>query len=233
MDRQHAPWDAGGGGPIRRRPSTRTELHRDTGHRVSIFHGGHCSTSVTSVAADDAIQRFLYLQCLARAAHTSAPHEVLQHPAVTLHPTWTMSLPALPENPWFVRALAAGVLIVATVSLALACVPRGVPAHSVAGVVLVGKQPLVQGRIVFHPTHADPAQGPLGYQIGRDGSFQSDMEHGIPAGLYLIVVESDSAGPMRPGVPASIPAIYRDIATTPLRVHVTENLSGLRLLIRK
>lgn len=233
MDRQHAPWDAGGGGPIRRRPSTRTVLHRDTGHRVSIFHGGHRSTSVTSVAADDAIQRFLYRQCLARAAHASAPHAVLSCPAATVLPAWTVPWPALPENPWLVRGLAAGVLAVATVSLALACLPRGIPAHSVAGVVLVGKQPLVQGRIVFHPTHADPARGPLGYQTDRDGLFHSDTEHGIPAGLYVIVVESGSAAPVRPGVPAAIPSIYRDIATTPLRVHVTENLSGLRLLIRK
>lgn len=233
MDRQHAPWDAGGGGPIRRRPSTKKPVHRDNASRVSLFHGPHCSTSLTALAADDAIQRLLYIKCLARAAHASVLQPRPHRFAASESAASLLALPALPESPWVLRGLVAGALVVAAATLAMTCLPSRVPDHSVAGVVLVGRQPLIEGRIVFHPAHADPSRKPLGYQTDRDGSFRSTAEHGIPGGLYVIVVESGSIGPVRAGGHAAIPAMYRDVATTPLRVHVTENLTGLRLLIRK
>lgn len=190
------------------------------------------AASLTAVAADDAIQRFLYLQCLARVAHVRAPNAPHSPPSAVASPAWTVTWPAAPENPWIVRGVLIGVLVVA-VTLAATCLPTHVPVHSVDGVVLVGRQPLMQGRIVFHPTQATPDRGPLGYQTGRDGSFRSAAERGIPDGLYVIVVESGSVSAARAGVNGGIPTIYRDVATTPLRVHVTENLSGLRLMIRK
>jgi hypothetical protein len=234
MDRHHAPWDAGGIGPIRRRPSTQTQPHRDTGPRLSILRGGHRSSSVTAVAADDAIQRFLYIKCLARVGRGVEPHEG-HHPSAAAA---VLSLPAVPwpefpTNPWFARGLMVGVLMTALVALAAIAIPARISEHSVAGVVLVGRQPLVQGRIVFHPAHAGAERRPLGYQTGRDGSFHSDERQGIPDGLYVIVVESGSAAVGIGGGRALIPPIYRDVATTPLRVHVTEDLSGLRLMIRK
>lgn len=191
------------------------------------------AASLTAVAADDAIQRFLYLQCLARVAHVRAPHSPHSPPSAVASPAWTVSWPAAPENPWIVRGVVIGVLVVVAVTLAATCLPTHVPVHSVDGVVLVGRQPLMQGRIVFHPTQATPDRGPLGYQTDRDGSFRSAAERGIPDGLYVIVVESGSVGAARAGVHGGIPPIYRDVATTPLRVHITENLSGLRLMIRK
>jgi hypothetical protein len=233
MDRHHAPWDAGGIGPIRRRPSTQTQPHRDTSPRLSILRGGQRSTSVTALAADDAIQRFLYIKCLARVAHAASSHAGHASPASFVPSMSAVPWPTIPANPWFVRGLMVGVLVTAVMALVTVCVPAGVSEHSVACVVLVGRQPLVQGRIVFHPTHAGPEQRPLGYEIGRDGSFHSDEQHGIPDGLYVIVVESGSAVGARGASRAAIPPIYRDVATTPLRVHVTENLSGLRLMIRK
>lgn len=191
------------------------------------------AASLTAVAADDAIQRFLYLQCLARVAHVRAPNAPHSPPSAVAPPAWTVTWPAAPENPWIVRGVLIGVLVVVVVTLAATCLPTHVPVHSVDGVVFVGRQPLMQGRIVFHPTQATPDRGPLGYQTGRDGSFRSAAERGIPDGLYVIVVESGSVGAARAGVNGGIPPIYRDVATTPLRVHVTENLSGLRLMIRK
>lgn len=232
MDRQQAPWDTGGVGPIRRRSSTYT-THRDTRPRLSILRGMPRAASLTAVAADDAIQRFLYLQCLARVAHVRAPNAPHSPPSAVAPPAWTVTWPAAPENPWIVRGVLIGVLVVVVVTLAATCLPTHVPVHSVDGVVFVGRQPLMQGRIVFHPTQATPDRGPLGYQTGRDGSFRSAAERGIPDGLYVIVVESGSVGAARAGVNGGIPPIYRDVATTPLRVHVTENLSGLRLMIRK
>jgi hypothetical protein len=185
------------------------------------------------LAADDAIQRFLYIQCLARAGHAVSTHPGHRSAAASVLTMPAVPWPEFPTNPWFVRGLVVGAVVASILVLLSVAVPRRVSEHSVAGVVLLGRQPLAQGRIVFHPTQAGPKQRPLGYQTSRDGSFHSDERQGIPDGLYVIVVESGSAAVGIGGGRASIPPIYRDVATTPLRVHVTEDLSGLRLMIRK
>jgi hypothetical protein len=49
--------------------------------------------------------------------------------------------------------------------------------------------------------------------------------------LYAVVIDGVGAG--KTGKAAQVPALYRDRETTPLRVLVTENLSGLQLLVRR
>ncbi|MEX0669279.1 MAG: hypothetical protein WD060_02340 [Pirellulales bacterium] len=103
--------------------------------------------------------------------------------------------------------------------------------YTIAGVMLVGKVPLPHATISFHRVNGNGVQ-PMSFMTGRDGTFQSKEDQSLSSGLYAIVVEEVASGG-KPGKPFSIPAMYRDAATTPLRVLVTESLSGLQLLIRR
>jgi hypothetical protein len=96
--------------------------------------------------------------------------------------------------------------------------------------VLVGKAPLARASISFHRASGDGFE-PVTLTTGQDGGFRVPDEQPLPSGLYAIVVNG-VAGGKAPGA-AIVPAEYRDPATTPLRVLVTENLSGLRLLVRR
>jgi hypothetical protein len=90
---------------------------------------------------------------------------------------------------------------------------------------------LPHATISFHRAGGTGASETVSLTTGPDGSFQSPAERPLPAGLYAVVIDGVGAG--KTGKAAQVPALYRDRETTPLRVLVTENLSGLQLLVRR
>jgi len=201
--------------------------------RISLRRSGTKPGTVTSSAADDAIRRVID-QRRRRNAGLVEPQpqaSALGGAIDSVSSAIGGSVAQLGLPQWAFRAavLAAVALVLggAVVSIAM----RAPSLHTVAGVVIFGKLPVPQARISFHQLGSAAADAqPLALTTGKDGSFRTADEPAIAAGLYAVTVDAVPRGVK--GLP-SIPATYRDPATTPLRVHVTENLTGLKLILRR
>jgi hypothetical protein len=199
----------------------------DRRQRVSVRRRSTNSATATSQAADDALQYVLDRRLRKREGRLPPPRRGDgAGPAEAIRE----SLERFGLPMWLLRVgLLAGVAVVlggAIVTLAGA----GSASHSVAGTLLVGKAPLAGATISFHRASGDGFE-PVTLTTGQGGTFASPDERPLPAGLYAIVVDGVPGG--HPRRAAVVPAEYRDPATTPLRVLVTENLSGLRLMVRR
>ena len=81
-------------------------------------------------------------------------------------------------------------------------------------------QPLPNATLAFYQTSDASLPAERKVVTGADGCFQSAADDPLKAGMYAVVVEAVPSG-RNANV---VPAIYRDPATTPLRMQITENL---------
>lgn len=208
-------------------------MHSGSPQRISLRRSGTKPASATSSAADDAIRQ-LVDQRRRRNAGTAEPEprqSALGNAIGSVSAGISGSIEQLGMPQWVFRAVVLGAVVVVLGGAAISVSLRTPSLHSVDGRVLFGAVPVPQSRISFHllgPAAADAQL--VAFTTGKDGSFRSEGEPAIPAGLYAVTVD---AVPRNVKALPPIPKTYRDPATTPLRVQITENLSGLKLLIRR
>lgn len=197
----------------------------DSRQRVSIRRRTTTNSTSTSAAADAALQYALDRRLRKQEGRLPPPRR--QTPLGGGPAAVAASVDRLGWPQWLLRA---GVLGFVAVVLggAVLSVSGGTTSHTVAGRVLLGKAPLKNATITFHRASGNDGQQAVSLTTGADGSFQIAEDQPLPAGLYAIVVDAGRAGKA-----TVVPPLYRDPGTTPLRVLVTENLSGLQLLVRR
>jgi len=195
----------------------------DQRQRVSIRNRTTATATSTSAAADEALRDVLERRLRRREGRLPPPRrQAALGSGVAVAATRANRLGS-PQ--WLLRA---GVLAVVTVALGGAVwrlASAGDARHTVSGRVLLGKTPLRNAGITFHAASGG-SQDPVSLTTGPDGSFQLAEDQPLPAGLYAVVVDGGGRGVV-------VPASYRDPGTTPLRVLLTENLTGLQLLVRR
>ena len=110
---------------------------------------------------------------------------------------------------------------------------EGVKSCAVDGVLLFEGKPVAGATLTFLRPGETPADG-LVLSTDAAGSFRTDAEGSLREGLYTVVVQPPAA--RAAGKSAKTPAFpksYTDPATTPLRVQVSDDLTGLKLLVRR
>lgn len=129
---------------------------------------------------------------------------------------------------WLVRV---GVAAAVVTVLATAVLFRGgsTTVHSVDGSVVFEGRPLANATLAFHKTGPDASE-PVTLTADAAGTFRTGPDVTLPAGLYAIVVRPAT---VRAKKPPAIPTTYADPVNTPLRVLITEDLVGLKLLVRR
>jgi hypothetical protein len=186
--------------------------------RVSIRRRSTVTSTETSAAADAALDYMLDRRLRRREGRPPPPRRQAVGGG-------SPASPGQVGSPlWLVRV---GLLVFIALVLGaavLALVPAGSSSHTVAGRVLLGKQPLRHATLVFHRANGGDDEA-VSLITGADGSFRIEEDRPLPAGLYAVVVTAAPA--------ARVPPPYCAADTTPLRVLVTENLSGLQLLVRR
>lgn len=203
----------------------------DVHHLLSIRCRSGSPESEIAQAADAAIQQMLHYDYLQRNGRLNPEVEPTimdrlgAEVADVIHPRGARS--------WISKVLVPGVAAVVLAIAAVSVFFADPPAHSVHGVLLAGTQPVVQATIVFRRFKGGEKTIEQQFITGVDGTFYSDPTKKIPSGLYAVVVVSPQVVVGKGPKPASVPAMYRDVTTTPLRVNVTDNLKGLRLSMRR
>ena len=199
----------------------------DDRQRVSVRRRSTNAATATSRAADEALQHVLDRRLRKREGRLTPPsRRGLGGPVESVRE----SVARFGLSQWLLRAAILASVAVVLGAAVMTLSRTGQTFHSVAGMVLVGKAPLARASISFHRANGEAGE-PVTLTTGQDGGFRIPDEQPLPSGLYAIVVNG-VAGGKTPGATV-VPAAYRDPATTPLRVLVTENLSGLRLLVRR
>ena len=197
----------------------------DSRQRVSLRRRATTAATTTSAAADEALQHVLDRRLRKREGRLPPPSRqaAVRGGSVAVAPSGNR----VGSPQWLLRAGVLGfVAMVLGVGL-FTLAGRGATSHTVAGRVLLGKTPLRNTAISFHSA-SGAAHEQVSLTTAADGSFRIEADRPLPAGLYAVVVDGAGAGNA-----AVVPALYRDPGTTPLRVLVTENLTGLQLLVRR
>jgi hypothetical protein len=197
--------------------------------RVSIRRSLTTTSTETSSAAAEALEQVLNRKARKREGRPPAPQRSAVLGSAIGGVAGSVDRFGLPQ--WLFRVAVLGIIAAVLGGAVVTLAGGRAASHTIAGVVLVGKVPLPHATISFHRANGGGVQ-PLSFTTGQDGRFQSPEDRPLASGLYAIVVDGVASGG-KPGKRLSVPAIYRDAATTPLRVLVTENLSGLQLLIRR
>ena len=199
--------------------------------RISLHRKGARPTTATSSAADDAIRQLVDRR---RRRNRGEPEpEPRPSPlggaisSVSAGLAGSIEQFGLPQ--WLLRAFVLAAVVLVLGGAAFSLTMRAPSMHTVDGCLLVGSVPVPQSRISFHSVAAADAE-PLSFTTASDGSFRSAAEPAIPSGLYAVTV--DAVPRNAKGVPP-IPKTYRDPSTTPLRVLISEDLTGLKLIVRR
>lgn len=108
---------------------------------------------------------------------------------------------------------------------------EGVKSCAVDGVLLFEGSPVADATLTFLLPGESPADGRILRTDGA-GAFRTDAEASLREGLYTVVVQPPAAAGKSAKKPA-FPRSYTDPATTPLRVQVSDDLTGLKLLVRR
>lgn len=205
-------------------------IPRDPQQFVSVHKRAANASTATSQAADEALRQ-LVEQRRHRNKHGAEPE-----PAPSLVGGFTAALSDAVNDSvrrfglpmWLVRV---GVAAAVVVVLGSAVLLRGGSAtrHTVNGTVVFEGRPLAGATLAFHKTGADSPE-PITLTADASGGFRSSPDVTLPAGLYAIVVQPAT---VRAKKPLPIPKAYADPTNTPLRVLVTEDLIGLKLLVRR
>lgn len=210
--------------------STAFSIPRDPQQFVSVHKRAANASGATSQAAEEAIRQVIE-QRRHRNKYGAAPE-----PKESLVGGFTAALGEAVNDSvrrfglpmWLVRV---GVAAVVVIVLGSAVLLRGGPVtrHTVDGTVVFEGRPLANARLAFHKTGPDSAE-PITLTADASGGFRSSPDVTLPAGLYAIVVQPAT---VRAKKPLPIPKAYADPTNTPLRVLVTEDLVGLKLLVRR
>ena len=215
--------------------STPQPPHDQPRSRVSLRHQAGNASTATATAAEDALQYVLDKRLRKREGREppSRPRGPLgaQASAAQGRPASGAgaSLQRLGGPQWLVRVAVFCLLTGVIGGSVLRAVWAGAGSYAIAGVVLLAGKPLPNATLAFYQTSDASLPAERKVVTGADGCFQSAADDPLKAGMYAVVVEAVPSG-RNANV---VPAIYRDPATTPLRMQITENLSGVRLLIRR
>ncbi len=199
--------------------------------RISISGRSKNPGNATSAAADEALRRIIDDR-RRRNKYGSEPERresALGGAINSVSDTIGESVARLGAVRWILTAT----VLVAVGGLLFvgAIMARPVARHSIAGTALIDGKPLGRVTLVFHGKEPSGEAFTQAVFTAADGTFSNDPTVGIPAGSYAIVVEG---GPSPRGKKAPVvPKIYADPAQTPLRVLVTEDLVGLKVLVRR
>lgn len=199
----------------RRRPSTR----RRAGS----------SDSISSRAADAAIESFRQSRRRRHGGGDEPENDLVTEGIRSLAANVAATAEAQGIPRWLLRAA-----VLAAVGLVLAvAVFRTLPLlarHTVSGIATLDGKPLGRVGLSFHALAFSPTGDVTATEVQTiradpDGAFQLDRATGLRPGLYAVVI--------RPGESqARIPEAYRTAESTPLRLEVREDLSGVQLLVR-
>jgi hypothetical protein len=199
--------------------------------KISVSRRGQSPTTATSAAANEAIQQILDAR-RRRNKYGSEPERresALGGAIGSVSDTIGESVARLGHVRWILTATV--LVAVGGLLFAGALMARPAPRHSVAGTALIDGKPLGRVTLVFHGKEPGGEAFTQTVFTAADGTFSNDPTVGIPAGSYAIVVDG-GASPRGKKSPV-VPKIYADPAQTPLRVLVTEDLVGLKLLVRR
>jgi hypothetical protein len=203
--------------------------------RVSLRNQAGNASTATATAAEDALQYVLEKRLRKREGREppSRPRAPLGAQTPALQGRATVGAGASLQRwggpQWLVRVGVFCLLTAVIGGSVLRAVWVGGGSYAIAGVVLLAGKPLPNATLAFYQSSGASVPAERKVVTGADGSFQSAADDPLKAGMYAVVVEAVPSGRGA----SVIPAIYRDPATTPLRMQITENLSGVRLLIRR
>jgi len=205
-------------------------VSRDPNQLVSVTKRGGSASSATSKAADEAL-RHVIEQRRRRHRYGNDPRpkpSLLGGVTAAIGDAVNDQVRRFGLPMWLVRV---GVAAAVVVVLGSAVLFRGGPAtrHSVDGTVVFEGRPLANATLAFHSTGAQTTE-PITLAADAAGVFRTGPDITLPAGLYAVVVQPAAA---RSKKPLPISKAYADPAQTPLRVLVTEDLVGLKLLVRR
>lgn len=203
----------------------------DPRSRITIAGRSKSSGSATSAAADEALRRLIDDRRRRNqyGSEPKRPETALGGAISSVTDTIGESVSRLGALRWVLTAIV--LVAVGGLLFAGAIMARPTPRHSIAGTALIDGKPLGRVTLVFHGK--DPGGEAFTQTVftAADGTFRNDPTVGIPAGTYAIVVDG-GASPRGKKAPV-VPKIYADPAQTPLRVLITEDLVGLKVLVRR
>jgi hypothetical protein len=197
---------------------------------VSVTRRAGTASSSTSQAADEAIRKLIDR----RRRRNKYGDEPQVQPTLLDKAGWAIGdvvgdqIRRFGLVMWLVR-VGAAVAVVAVLASVVLFRGGATAAHSVDGLVVFEGQPLANASLAFHKTGPDAGE-PISLTADATGSFRTSPEELLPAGLYAVVVRPASTHGQKP---PAVPRTYADPANTPLRVLVSEDLVGLRLLVRR
>lgn len=212
------------------KPAAKPAANANAPQLVSIHRRATTSATITSSAAEDAIQ-----QKLVRRACKREGRDVAGRPAAA-----PRLVGGLPIGTWLVRggAVAAVIaLVVAVGSLAFRSGPP-VPLHEFTANVVVGETVPVGARVVLHPrSRTLPGEVFPQGTVGQDGSVKFvtyPPVTGVPAGDYVATIQWFKVGPDGSVGGNVLPARYASPDKSPLVVTVVPKAAGnQRLQIAK
>ena len=203
--------------------------------KISVSRRGQSPTTATSAAANDAIQQILDAR---RRRHKYGQEPEIRQSALggAVEEAVELvrgSVSRLGVVRWTVAAIV--LTAVGGTLLAAALQARSAPRHSVAGTALINGKPLGRVTLVFHAQHGEAQAEPFSQSVftADDGTFQIVPSVGIPAGSYAVVVQGGASalrGTARKTT--SVPPKYRDPSTTPLRVEIAGDATGLQVVVQ-
>jgi hypothetical protein len=109
---------------------------------------------------------------------------------------------------------------------------EGVKSCAVDGVLLLEGKPVANATLTFLLPGEPPADGRILRTDGA-GAFRTDAEASFREGLYTVVIQPPKPAGGKTAKQPAFPKSYTDPATTPLRVQVSDDLTGLKLLVRR
>jgi len=193
---------------------------------VSIGRRAATSATITSSAAEDAIQQVMVRRACKREGRDPAG-QLADVPRL---------VGGLPIGTWLVRggAVAAfGALLVAVGSLAFRSGPP-VPLHEFTASVVVGETVPVGARVVLHPrSRVLPGEVFPQGTVGRDGSVKFvtyPPVTGVPAGDYVATIQWFRVGPDGSVGGNVLPTRYASPDKSPLSVTVAPKAAGSQRL---
>lgn len=205
-------------------------VSRDPQQMVSVARRAGTASSSTSQAADEALRQVIE-QRRRRNKYGDEPEtkpSLLGNVTEAIGDVVNEQVRRFGLPMWLVRV---GVAAAVVTVLATAVVFRGGSAtvHSVDGSVVFEGRPLANATLAFHRTGPDGVE-PITLTADAAGTFRTSPDVTLPAGLYAVVVRP---APARGKKAPAVPPTYADPTNTPLRVLVTEDLVGLKLLVRR
>lgn len=205
----------------------------DRRQRVSIRRSAAKSATVTSSAADVALQQVLDRRLRKREGRPPAP---VARTFGSAQSGVTASIDRFGLPQWLFRVAVLGFVTFVLGFAVVAAMPAkgGTRGVAVEGRVLFKGRPLAQAALEFH---GEGANGPVRVAVDTNetGAFRRPLSAGIPSGSYAVIVKSGCVMPnpqAERGTPVRIPAKYTSVQSTPLKVDVTGEQASFELVLR-